>query len=76
MYCDNQSAIHLSKSQAYYEKTKHIDVRLHFVRLEVSKGAAKMLKINTKENLTDMLTKVVSYAKFSLYMNLARICRL
>lgn len=59
MYCDNQSAIHLSKSQAYYEKTKHIDVRLHFVRLEVSKGAVKMLKINTKENPTDMLTKAV-----------------
>lgn len=76
MYCDNQSAIHLSKSQAHYEKTKHIDVRLHFVRLDVSKGATMMLKINTKENLTDMLTKVVSYVKFSLCMNLARICRL
>ena len=60
MYCDSQIAIHLSKSQAHHEKTKHLDVRLHFVRLEVSKGAVKMLKINTKENPTDMLTKAVS----------------
>lgn len=66
----------LSKNQAHHEKTKHIDVKLHFVRLEVSKGAIKMLNINTKENPTDMLTKVVPYANFSLCMNLARICRL
>ena len=75
VYSDNQSAIHLSKNQSHHKKTKHIDVKLHFVRLEVSKGAVKLLKIHTKENPTDMLTKVVPTAKFILYMNLAGICR-
>ena len=32
VHCDSQSAIHLSKNSAFHERTKHIDVRLHFVR--------------------------------------------
>ncbi|KAL6327303.1 hypothetical protein AAG906_018605 [Vitis piasezkii] len=32
VYCDNQSAIHLAKNQSFHERSKHIDVRLHFVR--------------------------------------------
>ncbi|XP_073132799.1 secreted RxLR effector protein 161-like [Henckelia pumila] len=32
VYCDSQSAIHLSKNAVFHEKTTHIDVRLHFVR--------------------------------------------
>ena len=75
VYSDNQSVIHPSKNQSHHEKTKHIDVKLHFVRLEVSRGAMKLLKIHTEENPTDMLTKVVPTAKFIICMNLAGICR-
>ena len=32
VYCDSQSAIHLTKNQMYHERTKHIDVRYYFVR--------------------------------------------
>ena len=32
VYCDNQSAIHLAKNQFFHKRSKHIDVRLHFVR--------------------------------------------
>ena len=75
VYSDSQSAIHLSKNQSHHEKTKHIDVKLHFVRLEVSRGAVKLLKIHTEENPADMLTKVVPTAKFIICMNLAGIRR-
>ena len=75
VHCDSHSAIHLSKNQTHHEKTKHIDVKLHFVRLKVSKGALKLLKINTEENPTNMLTKAITSAKFNLCMNLAGICR-
>ena len=75
VYSDSKSAIHLSKNQTHHEKTKHIDVKLHFVRLEVSRGAVKLLKIHTEENLADMLTKVVPTTKFILCMYLAGICR-
>src|SRR4051812_6942801 len=42
--CDSQSALHLSMNSAYHERTKHIDVRLHFVR-EVIKS--QVLKVST-----------------------------
>lgn len=52
-------------------KTKHIDIKLHFIRNEVSKGAVKMSKVHTDENPADILTKVVPTAKFSMCLNLA-----
>ena len=76
VHCDSQSAICLSKNQVHHEKTKHIDIKLHFVRLEVSKGVVKLLKIHTDDNLADMLTKAVPAAKLELCMNSAGICRL
>lgn len=38
VYCDLQSAIHLSKYSSFHERTKHIDIRLHFVRDIISQG--------------------------------------
>nr|CAN70013.1 hypothetical protein VITISV_017116 [Vitis vinifera] len=38
VYCDNQSAIHLAKNQSFHKRSKHIDVRLHFVRNIVVAG--------------------------------------
>ena len=37
--CDSQSAIHLIKNQRFHERTKHIDVRFHFIRDVVKEGA-------------------------------------
>ena len=41
---DNQSAIHLIKNQQFHDKTKHIDVKLHFVRNIIENGVVKILK--------------------------------
>lgn len=71
--CDNQSALHLAKHQVFHERSKHIDVRLHFVRDEVDKGVIKMLKISTDDNEVDMLTKVPSSTNFKYCMNLVGI---
>src|SRR3954466_5186959 len=43
--CDSQSAIHLSKYSTYHERTKHIDVRLHFVRGVIERGEVQVLKV-------------------------------
>ena len=44
LMCDNQSAIHLTKNQQYHDRTKHIDVKLHFVRNIIENGVVKILK--------------------------------
>ncbi|KAH9724313.1 hypothetical protein KPL70_007440 [Citrus sinensis] len=76
VYCDSQSAICLSKNQIHHEKTKHIDFKLYFVRLEISKGVIKMAKIHTDSNIADMLTKAVPGAKFEFCLNSAGIWRI
>jgi hypothetical protein len=56
--------IYLAKDENFHERTKHIDVRKFFIRLHVINKALSVIKIGTKDNPTDMLTKVVPRAKF------------
>ncbi|KAH9646575.1 hypothetical protein KPL70_024912 [Citrus sinensis] len=44
IHCDSSSAIHLCKNPTHHEKTKHIDIKLHFIINEVSRGASKLLR--------------------------------
>ncbi|KAH9790140.1 Integrase catalytic domain-containing protein [Citrus sinensis] len=73
VYCDSQSAIHLTKNQVYHARTKHIDVRFHFVREIVDEGKILIQKIKTVDNPADMLTKVVTTIKFEHCLNLINI---
>ncbi|KAL3623658.1 hypothetical protein CASFOL_032474 [Castilleja foliolosa] len=64
VHCDNQSALHLAKNPIFHERSKHIDVRLHFIREVVSRNEVLLEKIRTDENPADMLTKVLPTVKF------------
>lgn len=48
----------------FHERTKHIDVRLHFIRDVVADGSIVVTKIGTVENPADILTKTVPVKKF------------
>ena len=74
IHCDSSSAIHLCKSPAHHEKTKCIDIKFHFIRNEVSRGAVKMVKIHIDLNPTDALTKIVPVAKFRTCLDSAGLC--
>ncbi|KAH9770122.1 Integrase catalytic domain-containing protein [Citrus sinensis] len=76
IHCDSSSAIYLSRNLAHHKKTKHIDIKLHFIRNVISKGVVKMVKIHTSNNLADMLTKVVPTAKLKTYLDITEICSL
>ena len=63
--CDSMSAIYSTKNQIYHARTKHIDIRFHFIRKIFDEGDIELKKIHTKENPTDMLTNVVQGVKFA-----------
>ena len=61
--CDNQGAIFLAKNETS-TRTKHIDVRYHFIRELVEAGVIKIEYVNTKDNIADALTKNLSSEQF------------
>ena len=50
VHCDSQSTICLAKNQVHHSRTKHIDVRFHFVREIVDEGDILLQKIGTANN--------------------------
>ena len=58
--CDSQSAIFLAKNLAYHSKIKHIDVQYHFVREMIENKKVSLEKVDTVDNVADLLTKSVS----------------
>ena len=73
IFCDSQSAICLTKDQMFHERTKHIDVRYHYIREVIAKGDVKVCKISTHDNPADMMTKPVTATKFELCLDLVGI---
>jgi hypothetical protein len=61
---DNQSCIHLAKNQGDFPRSKHIDMRYHFVREQVERGEIILRKIDTKQNLADVFTKALDKVQF------------
>ena len=59
LHYDSQSIIHLAKNPRYHSKTKHIDVRYHWIRQVLDDGLLQLEKIHTEENPADMLTKTL-----------------
>lgn len=59
IHCDSQSALALSKNPTFHDRTKHIDVRFHYVREVTSNGSIKLVKISTYCNPADMMTKTL-----------------
>ena len=70
IFCDSQSAIHLTKNQMYHERKKHIDVRYYFIQEDTTQGEIIIKKIATIENPANMMTKLVLVFKFKHYLDL------
>ena len=71
VHCDSQSALDLSKNATYHSRTKHIDIRYHWIREVMEKQLMKLKKIHTDKNPSDMMTKVVTREKLELCKELA-----
>nr|GEV48892.1 retrovirus-related Pol polyprotein from transposon TNT 1-94 [Tanacetum cinerariifolium] len=63
--CDNQGAIDLSKNLVHYSRTKHIEIRHHFLRDNVQKGNISIEKVSSEDNIADILTKPLKHEPFN-----------
>ena len=73
IYCDSQSAIHLTKYQMYHERMKHIDIKYYFIRDTIVENKVLIQKINTKDNPANMFTKTLPVYKFKQCLDLIGI---
>jgi hypothetical protein len=64
VYQDNQSCIKLTVNPEFHQRTKHIDVRYHYVREAVRKGFINLTYVHTKANVADVLTKAMPKVEF------------
>ena len=62
--CDNTSAINLSKNPIQHSRTKHIEIRHHFLRDHVQKGDVVIKFVSTENQLTNIFTKPLSEEHF------------
>ncbi|GKC26000.1 hypothetical protein Tco_1028150 [Tanacetum coccineum] len=71
--CENQGAIHLSRNHVFHERTKHINVRYHFIREVLEAKTVKVMKVGTEHNVVDALTKVVPGLKLQHCLELLNV---
>ncbi|GJX57245.1 retrovirus-related pol polyprotein from transposon TNT 1-94, partial [Tanacetum coccineum] len=71
--CDNKGVIDLSKNPEHHSRTKHIEIRHHFLRDNVQKGNISIEKVASEDNIADIFTKplkrkVFNYLRLRLEM--------
>nr|GEX46282.1 retrovirus-related Pol polyprotein from transposon TNT 1-94 [Tanacetum cinerariifolium] len=64
IYCDSKSAIAISCNPVQHTRTKHIDVKYHFIKDHVEKGTIELYLVGTKYQLADLFTKSLPEARF------------
>ena len=64
VHCDNMSAINLSKNPVQHSRTKHVDIRHHFVRELVEMKIVILEHVSTERQLADLFTKPLDYNTF------------
>ncbi|KAJ4718900.1 Retrovirus-related Pol polyprotein from transposon TNT 1-94 [Melia azedarach] len=74
IFCDNSSAIKLSKNPVLHERSKHIDVRYHFLCNLVKDGAIDLTYCKSEDQVADIFTKPLKLAAYLKLRKLLGVC--
>ena len=74
LYCDNLSVINISKNPIQHSRTKHIDIRHHFIRDLVEEKVVTLEHVDTEEQLADIFTKALDAKQFEHLRGKLGIC--
>ena len=69
IFCDNTSAIAITNNPVLHSRTKHIDIRYHFIRDHVMKGDVELHFMPTENQLADLFTKPLDESRFNFLVS-------
>ena len=65
---DNKGAIDLSRNPVHHERSKHIDIRYHFIRQKVEDETLELFKVASKDNYADLYTKPATRCNIHMFL--------
>jgi hypothetical protein len=69
LLCDNESAVKIANNPIQHSRTKHIDIRHHFLRGHVAKGDIILEGVRSEDQLADIFTKPLDKTRFCMLRN-------
>ena len=67
IYCDNTSAINISKNLVQHSRTKHVEIQHHFIKELVEDGILTLKFIHTDDQKADLFTKPLDSKRFEFF---------
>ena len=75
-YCDNTSAINISKNPVQHSRTKHIDICHDFIHDLVENQVVSLNYVSTENQLADLFTKPLDGSRFDYLKNAIGVCNM
>ncbi|GKC88132.1 hypothetical protein Tco_1148781 [Tanacetum coccineum] len=73
LYCDNKSAIALCCNNVQHSRSKHIDIRYHFIKEQVENGVVELYFVRIEYQLADIFTKALGRERLDFLINKLRM---
>ena len=75
IYYDNEAAIQIAKNPVQHSKTKHIDIKVHFIRDCFECSLIRLEQVPTTNNVADLFTKPFNKARFYVLVGFLKMIR-
>ena len=67
IHCDNQSCVNLLENPMFHDKSKHIEIKYHYIWDMVQRGIVKLQYVATDDQIVDVLMKPLARVKFEYF---------